>query len=297
MRFHRPTPLPDNIPVVEKYERWLDWKSAFDIALTVCDGTPTEQQKAALLYTSVGTETQKTINLLKLPPMHNGGWDAGNEYGILSSGLNTFFRGMVDETVDYARFHDAKQNQTEDIHRYTMRLRELAVGINISPGSFAFRHQLLKGMRNRELAAKAADDNIPLGELIPIAARKEQREANEAKQKLIDPWQTNVTKQAEVAAVGEYRKGQPSLKRRAQRDAEGEAPSKGKQCRYCGGRQHANKKSCPAFGKACLECGKQNHFAKVCEGKKRAPKVNALDSASTSNDAEPQVRGDDRLFM
>lgn len=295
LRFHRPQPLAENIPVAEKYERWLDWKGSFDVALTVCEGTPSEQQKVGLLFTSVGTETQKTIKLLGLPPMHHGGWEAGDEYSELSRGLNKFFRGMVDETIDYARFHDAKQGQAEDIHRYTMRLRELAVGINISPASFGFRHQLLKGMRNRELAAKASDDNIPLGELIPMAARKEQREASEQKQKPIDPWQTVEAKRAEVAAVDEVRRYRAGPSKRSATDALGGhegAFGKSKQCRYCGLRQHTDKKSCPAKGKSCRTCGKQNHFARVCESKKKGVEVNELNSENEKS----EVRSNEIIF-
>lgn len=284
--------MADNIPVVEKYERWLDWKGSFDIALTVCDGTPTDQQKVGLLFTSVGTETQKNIKLLGLPPMHSGGWE-GDEYNTLSRGLNNFFRGMVDETVDFARYHDAEQAPNEDIHRYTMRLRELALGINVNPASFAFRHQLLKGMRNRELAAKAADDNIPLGELIPIAAQKEQREASEAKQKVSEPCQTKSTVQTEFAAVAEYKKIQ-GFKRPAPRDSK-EPQSKSRSCRYCGGRPHTSKKRCPAYNKTCRGCGKPNHFEKVCEAKKADPKVNVLNSGDA--ETEPQVLNQSFLSM
>lgn len=295
LRFHRPLPLAENIPVAEKYERWLDWKEGFDVALTVCEGNPSEQQKVGLLFTSVGAETQRTIRILGLPPTHAGGWSNGNEYESLSRGLNNYFRGMVDEAVDYARFHDAKQGLSEDIHRYTMRLRELAAGINVAPSSFGFRHQLLKGMRNRELAAEATDDNIPLGELIPIAARKEQREASEAKQKPEEAWRAFDPKRAEVAAVAESKRFYTSTKRKLPREREDDQPAgKSKQCRYCGGHQHTNKKSCPAYGKSCRDCGKPNHFAKVCEAKKKGAKVNAV--GSEEGETETQVRKENFLY-
>lgn len=199
LRFQKPSPFPENIPVAEKYEKWLNWKGVFEVALSVCDAQPTEQQKASLLFTSVGQETQKAITLLSLPPMHKGGWSTGTEYDELSQGLNSFFRGMVDEAVDYSRFHDAKQSATEEIHDYTLRLRGLASCVNVDPSSFAFRHQVLKGMRNKELATKAGDMNIPLGELIRIAARKEQRELNSGG--LTNPWDSQRPAQPAVAAV------------------------------------------------------------------------------------------------
>lgn len=290
LRFQKPPPLPENIPVAEKYEKWLDWKGVFDVALSVCDARPTEQQKASLLFTSVGQETQKAITLLGLPPMHRGGWGMGSEYEELSQGLNSFFRGMVDEAVDYSRFHDAKQSATEGIHDYTLRLRGLASCVNVEPASFAFRHQVLKGMRNKELATKAGDMNIPLGELIRIAARKEQREHSNGGP--ANPWESQRLAQPAVSAVtsgGHDDKTAYSGKRQANRPSSGAPESKMKSCRYCGGRQHSNKKECPAFGKECRGCGAKNHFMKVCE-KKKQKQVNAVTDAKQEDDFGKEIK-------
>lgn len=239
IRFQRPPPLQENVQVAERYERWLDWKGVFDVALAVCDDQPSEQQKVLLLFTSVGPETQRTIRLLGLPPMHRGNSIAGREYEELSRGLNSFFRGMVDESIDYARFHEAKQERDEGIHKYSLRLRGLATCVNIVPTSFAFRHQLLKGMRDRELATEAADDSIPLGILIQTAARKEQREMDEASKRL-DPWRSEEPRAPTVAAVTSAKgwKNERDRKRPAYRGRDRYPPSKSRQCRYCGGRQH-----------------------------------------------------------
>lgn len=224
----------------------------------------------SLLFTSVGLETQKAITLLGLPPMHRGGWDTGTEYGTLSRRLNSFFRGMVVEAVDYSRFHDAKQSSSEGIHDYTLRLRGLASCVNVDPASFAFHHQVLKGMRNKELATKAGDMNIPLGELIRIAARKEQRELSGGG--MTNPWESQRLTQPTVSALTSSRRDNKagySGKRQASRPASGAPENKMRSCRYCGGRQHSDKKECPAFGKECRGCGAKNHFKKVCEKKKQ----------------------------
>jgi hypothetical protein len=291
LRFQRPQPLQENIPVAEKYERWLDWKGAFDVALSVCDSQPSEQQKAALLFTTVGPETQRTIRLLALPPMHQGSSCNGREYDTLSTGLNSFFRGMVDESVDYSRFHDASQEAAEGIHKYTLRLRALAASVNVAPSSFAFRHQLLKGMRDRELAVKAADDSIAIAELIQIAARKEQREASSVLRKP-EPW-SSIETQPVIAAVSANKgwKKRPRVEKRfATKDRDTGPPSKSKSCRYCGGRQHEDKKSCPAYGKECHECGTSNHFASVCEKRKKKISAMTQDERENSPADDAQVR-------
>lgn len=292
MRFQPPLPLQENIPVAEKYEKWLDWKGAFDVALAVCDGQHTEQQKVGLLFTSVGPETQRTIRLLGLPPMQLHRQSSGNDYEELSLGLNQFFRGMVDESVDYTRFHEAKQEPGEGIHKYTLRVRGLAACVNIAPSSFAFRHQVLKGMRDRELAVKAADESIILSELIQTAARKEQRMTSEAVMKS-EPWRPAETRQPTVAALSGNKdwKRNRAGKRSSQREPDNSSATKARACRYCGRRQHEDKTSCPAYGKECHECGGANHFAVVCEKKKKKT-VNAVEQKSWENprSGSPQVR-------
>lgn len=283
--------MPTNVPVAERYETWLDWKKGFDIAAAVCVPQLSEQQKTRLLFTSVGMETQKIIRLLGLPPSNKYPWAAEREFSDLSMGLNKFFRAMVDESVDHARFHECKQEAREGIHDYAMRLKRLATGIDIDPASFSFRHQMLKGMRNKDLAMKAADDNIPLGDVIQTAARKEQREASESGKRL-DPWQMLGDPQPMVAAVSTDKewKGSRPMKRQAPSEA-GSSAAKGKPCRYCGGRSHPDKRSCPAFGKDCRSCGLKNHFEKVCE-KKKMGKVNAVASSDGNNspDYEKKVQ-------
>lgn len=268
----------------------MDWKEGFDIAAAVCVPELTEQQKARLLFTSVGTETQKVIRLLGLPPSNKLPWASEREFSDLSIGLNKFFRAMVDESVDHARFHECKQEPKEGIHDYAMRLKRLATGINIDPASFSFRHQMLKGMRNKDLAIKASDDNIPLGDVIQTAARKEQREASEVTKKL-DPWQMVGDPQPLVAAftAGKEWKSARPPKRQAPSEVSSSS-AKAKPCRYCGGRPHSDKRSCPAFGKDCRSCGLKNHFEKMCE-KKKAGRVNTVEypEGSESRDTDGKV--------
>lgn len=204
-----------------------------------------------------------------------------SRYGRRDGGLCTLPRRETGPVRRHSSLHNAPKRLSSG-HR---------------PASFGFRHQLLKGMRNRELAAKAADDNIPLGELIPIAARKEQREASEAITKPAEHWRGNI-EQPMVAAVTEYKK--TGAKRQAPKEQWSSHQGKSKQCRYCGGHPHSNKKECSALGKTCRECGKQNHFSKVCEAKKRGAlatgKVNAVDEAEAGAGAQVRSQSQSSLF-
>lgn len=288
MRFQRPPPLAENIPAAEKYERWRDWKSVFDVAISITEANYSSKQKAGLLYTSVGHETQKIIQLLKLPPQHVGYLESGREYEELSRGLNDYFRGMVDESVDHNRFYDAKQAPKESVHDFTFRLRTLAIAIGVDPATFTFKLQFLKGMRNRELAIKSGDENTPLRSVIQAAARREQREAIEATSKQGFFRETEYAAPV-VARVQEAKK--PQSFKRFKGLSSDRQQAKGKACYYCGGRQHQSKKECPAYGKSCNGCGRPNHFEKVCQQGQKAKTVSNVES--DANQSASNVRNSD----
>lgn len=276
MRFQRPPPLEGNIPTAEKYERWRDWK-----ALNITGSTYNAKQKVGLLYTSVGPETQKVIQLLQLPPQDKGSVEEGREYERLSKGLNDFFRGMVDESVDHNRFYDAKQLQKESIHEYTFRLRTLAMTINIEPSAFAFKLQFLKGMRHRELAIKSSDENTALKDVIQAAARREQREAITASNKQSFFREAEQTSSPLIAKLQGEKKYQ-GFKRTRGASSEGSFAKKQAMLLL-------------RWPTTSLEEGKPNHFAKVCQqGKKDKPKsVNNIEENEARETKQDDVRSND----
>lgn len=211
-KFMRPEPLEKDIPLANKYEKWLDWKRNFDVTLSLSEDGATQLQKAGLLYTSVGEEVRKHIQVLRLPPMHEGPWCSGNEYFALSDGLNKFFRGLVDESVDFDKYAAAKQDPSEGVHKYSMRLRGLAERCGIEPSSVAFRHQLLKGMKDRTLAQKAKQERLSIKDVILQASRKELDDET-GSNKFNEPWLAAEGRQPLIAALvpsrGGKRAGQP----------------------------------------------------------------------------------------
>lgn len=213
--FNAPAPLEKGIMQSEKYERWLKWKTTFDVALLICDGEPSDTQKTGLLYTYVGDETRDIINMLSLPPMHGDRTCRDGQYAELSKGLNLYFRTLVDETTDFARYNARKQVQGESVHQFALKLRDLAIRVGVSHDSIAFRHQFLAGLTNRELAKKATEDGSPISTVIQQAGRIEQAtEVNEAK-----PWLDPGHQLAVIAAVSSKRgwKREPEARDRGKR--------------------------------------------------------------------------------
>lgn len=102
---------------------------------------------------------------------------------------------------------------------------------------------------------------------------------------MMDPWRTQLPNQAAVAAVEEnsnYKQKSFGTKRPAPSEHSEATAGKDRQCRYCGGRRHENKKACAAFGKECREFGRKNHFASVCERKgSRQKSVNEVSEGGT----------------
>lgn len=180
-KFNPPAAFPTDIRQSEKYEKWLKWKTTFDISLSICEGEPSEKQKVGLLFTTVGDEVREIIEMLELPPLHRGEPGPHGEYKELSEGLNAYFRSLVDETTDFARYSERKQREGENVSRYLVDLRGLANRVGVAQESIGFRHQFLAGLADRSLAEKAAVDGLDIGIVLRQAGRIEQ--ASEAKKK------------------------------------------------------------------------------------------------------------------
>lgn len=178
-KFNAPAPFAADLKQSEKYERWLKWKTTFDIALSICDGVPTDHQKLGLLYTYVGDETRDVIAMLRLPPMHGDGLLDDSGYEWLSKGLNDYFRSLVDESTDFARYNDRKQLLGESVHQFAIKLRDLAIRVKVAHDSIGFRHQFLAGLANRPLARKATEEGMTIGDVMQQAGRMEQATAFE----------------------------------------------------------------------------------------------------------------------
>lgn len=154
----------------------MKWKTTFDVAISILDGVPTEQQKAALLYTYVGEEVRDLIMMLRLPPMHEGRTLHASEYVALSEGLNEYFRTLVDESTDYARYCARKQGTDESVHTYIIKLYDLALRVGIPRDSVGFRHQFIMGLSNRDLARKATVSGLSISQILDRAGRIEQED-------------------------------------------------------------------------------------------------------------------------
>lgn len=262
-KFCPPPPFNSHVPLREKYERWLQWKIAFDVALAVVDGCPSELQKTGLLHTHAGDEVRMIIATMSLPPLHGGRTCPGGEYAILSEGLNKYFRSLVSGKSDYVIFKDRKQKKDEDIHQYTLNLRALAMHAGIGFESNPFRVTFLEGLKDRSLAEKADDEDLPIADVVLIGGRRELR-MEELKDK---PGHEMLPRPVEVMSIDKKKqpwKGPRSAGGKRSFSGAGQnLLSKARRCGRCGGRAHEGR-ICPAIGKSCNICKKMDHYAVCC---------------------------------
>lgn len=205
--------------------------------------------------------------MLELPPLHGGRRCKKGEYAELSVGLNDYFRSLVDEAMDYARYTTRKQLESETVHEFALKLQDLAARVNVTRDSIAYRHQFLSGLRDREFAKKAMVDGMQMRQILQQAGRMEQAAGAEG----VKPWSEEPQRQAVVMAVeskprkfggdGKFGKKRPGQGRSDQ------AAAKWRKCGTCGRREHPSGEPCPALGKRCLSCGTMGHFASVCSGR------------------------------
>lgn len=259
-RFYPPPEFAKSIPQAEKYGKYLKWKNAFDVALSIIDGNPSDNQKVGLLFTNAGDEIREVITTLSLPPMHEGRERGENDYKVLSNGLNAFFRSLVDESTEIARYEARKQESGETARQFLMKLRELAGQVAVDHGSPHFRHRFLAGLANRDLAKRAIEEMLDLKTVVERAGRLEQ-EAEMARTAAV-----NTPAVALVQGNPRLRPRRPANNKRsfeAMKDA-------AKKCQRCGRWKHVKEDSCPALGAACRLCNMVGHFAATCRTEPKA---------------------------
>ena len=79
----------------------------------------------------------------------------------------------------------------------------------------------------------------------------------------------------DINAVGQSSK--PKRGKGSRRKPPSKAPSKIKECLFCGGTHALERKLCPASGQKCKKCGKEGHFAVKCRSKSEDAKVHLVE--------------------
>lgn len=278
-KFIKPDPFPTGVPHEARWSTWLDWKVQFDAALAV-SGSLSQNQMANHLFLSVGAELRQIINAYALKPDPSQVSEDFPFYDKLLEGLDKYFEGSSDATVDIKNLMEMSQKESESVRDFHVRLMlqaRVCFKRNFSSSEYStlLRDRLVGGLRDREVANMAFLNEWDVEKVVEVASRSETLKLN----------RKMVAETAPLAEVFEVRSNDaPSDNRRDRRAQEFPVshafttaskrlnrPSTSRSdnsrgsgpCKNCGLKLH-RPSGCPAIGKDCRRCKKIGHFAIVC---------------------------------
>ena len=251
-------PEDDTSTTAPRWVSWLDGLETMILAMDIND----HRRKWALLRHYAGPKCQQIERQLvydKEAPF--GADDAAyqDHYARLKDAFATYFQPKKNTAHASYIFHSMRQNETETVASFSIRLREQANRAEFCDATCtnrAIRDRIIAGCQSSRLRLKALEDDLALDKLLEIAICQESSKAQAAeieKEEVADE-PVNVNR---ISKPGKYSK----------RPKTPNPPTTEKRCYRCGGPfPHKDKKPCPAVGKECSKCQKTGHFAVVCRG-------------------------------
>lgn len=184
-------------------------------------------------------------------------FQSDNEYDEAIKNLNNFFEPKQNVSYERHVFRQLKQNKTERIDMFMMRLREQADRCDFEDQlDENLRDQVISGCYSDLLRRKILERGSQnLDKIIEMARI---REAVAKQQKSFTSKVVPGTKEENVCKIESERKFSTRQSVRSNSDFIG-------MCGRCGLRGHkAQDGNCPAKGKTCNRCGRKDHFARRC---------------------------------
>lgn len=251
---------------VEQYgtevgQEWAKWKRNFNYFLEFNEVQDSGRKKKLLLLLA-GEQVQDIFENLT-DGAENDGQYVMDEYVRLIRKLDNHSESTINVTVERHIFNNMKQQASENLEQFTMRLR--AQGKRCDFGEQAngcIRDRLISGCISNEFRREMLKrPNVTLMEAIQQAKIIEAVDAHSKTFKgdstKIDNPKTNEVSVNKIDQSG---------------------------CNRCG-RSHGIR-DCPAFDKPCFHCGKTGHFKSKCRALAKS-KREAGPSNSKSNRSRP----------
>lgn len=273
-------PFPKGVPSSKLWGTWHRYLETFEIG-TGFSNANSQADMCRLLYLAMGDEMQEMIRAAALRPS----LDDADCYSRFVRNIDSYFKSMTDPAVEHDTFLNMRQLEGESIVRFHARLVQKAEECEYrSKDQIRFVHlQLLKGMRNQELARYARMYCHDTLYVVQAATR------NEAYEVTLQPGSSSGSSVAMAMEKTFEKRVQPTnsgsdLKRSKHHRSEQDErkwkrfkPTASQSCKRCGRSSHKNPAMCPAINRSCNLCKKRGHFAVMC----REKQVN-------NNEADPQ---------
>eukprot|EP00794_Sanderia_malayensis_P002412 gene2412-2781_t len=242
---------------VDRYAAWTIWRQKWNdySLLAKLSAQPKEYQCALLRYTFTD-ETRNVYESLNLST------DNTNDPNKILDALDTFSRGVVNETLERHLFNSRKQDDGEKFDDFLTDLKILSKNCN-------FCHICYPGLLRSRIVGGIQDDKIRHSLLVDNKLTLEKaKHLCRAGEKAVEGRSTlkgnNKIKEDEVSFVasrGPKRQGKKQFSSLPPNAATKWRPTSAKTCKFCLRTHVFGRNNCPAAGKRCNTYQQFNHFA------------------------------------
>ena len=244
---------------VDRYAAWTIWKQKWSdySLLTKLSEQSTEYQCALLRYTFTD-ETRNVYESFNLSTE-----DAKDPKKILEA-LESFSRGMVNETLERHLFNSRKQDDGEKFDDFLTDLKILSKNCNFCDNCYPglLRDRIVGGIQDDKIRQSLLADN----KLTLEKAEHLCRAGEKAVEGMSTLKGNSKIKEDEVSFVdsrGPKRQGKKQFSSLPQNAATTSRPqpTPARSCKFCLRTHLFGRSNCPAAGKRCNVCKQLNHFA------------------------------------
>ncbi|XP_055584960.1 uncharacterized protein LOC129737827 [Uranotaenia lowii] len=256
--------FPSGVPANKMWEAWTKYFENFEIAASLSNAYD-PVKRSQLLYLSIGDELQGIVRAAKLRPTSS----APDCYTVIVNNIEGYLKGLTDTAAEHDMFSSMQQEKGESVINFHSRLREKVwlCGYSPSDQDRFVRTQLLKGLRNRELAKAARTYGHETDFIVQSATRDEAMLPEPSLG--VDSTSIMAVSRAASRDTGTMRKRYNTFERndgfkpkRIRTDFKPSLQRDGR-CSRCNRAIHVGRR-CPALDKDCYSCGRSGHYAKTC---------------------------------